>query len=44
VLCLLSAVRFHDLTTQQSSDIWLAIPHKTRAPRFDYAPLRIIRM
>lgn len=44
VLCLLSALRFHDLTTQQSSDIWLAIPHKARAPRLDYPPLRIIRM
>jgi len=44
VLCLLSALRFHDLTTQQSSDIWLAIPQKARALRFDYPPLRIIRM
>jgi predicted transcriptional regulator of viral defense system len=44
VLCLLSALRFHDLTTQQSSDVWLAIPHKAHAPRFDYPPLRVIRM
>jgi predicted transcriptional regulator of viral defense system len=44
VVCLLSALRFHDLTTQQSSDIWLAISHKARAPRFDYPPLRIISM
>jgi predicted transcriptional regulator of viral defense system len=44
VLCLLSALRFHDPTTQQSPDIWLAIPHKARAPLFDYPPLRIIRM
>ncbi|MGH8854761.1 MAG: type IV toxin-antitoxin system AbiEi family antitoxin domain-containing protein [Telluria sp.] len=44
VLCLLSALRFHDLTTQQSSEIWLAIPHKARAPRFDYPPLRVVRM
>jgi len=44
VLCLLSALRFHDLTTQQSSDVWLAIPHKSRAPRFDYPPLRVVRM
>lgn len=44
VLCLLSALRFHDLTTQQSSDVWLAIPHKDRAPSFDYPPLRVIRM
>lgn len=44
VICLLSALRFHELTTQQSSDVWLAIPHKAHAPRFDYPPLRIIRM
>lgn len=44
VLCLLSALRFHDLTTQQPSDVWLAIPHKAHAPRFDYPPLRVIRM
>jgi len=44
VLCLLSALRFHDLTKQQSSDVWLAIPHKAHAPRFDYPPLRVIRM
>jgi predicted transcriptional regulator of viral defense system len=44
VLCLLSALRFHDLTMQQSSDVWLAIPHKAHAPRFDYPPLRVIRM
>jgi predicted transcriptional regulator of viral defense system len=44
VLCLLSALRFHDLTMQQSSDVWLAIPHKAHASRFDYPPLRVIRM
>lgn len=44
VLCLLSALRFHDLTTQQSSDVWLAIPHKAHALRFDYPPLRIVCM
>jgi predicted transcriptional regulator of viral defense system len=44
VLRLLSALRFHDLTTQQSSDVWLAIPHKAHAPRFDYPSLRVIRM
>ncbi|MCD2519181.1 type IV toxin-antitoxin system AbiEi family antitoxin domain-containing protein [Massilia sp. G4R7] len=44
VLCLFSALRFHDLTTQQPSDVWLAIPHKARAPRFDYPPIRIVRM
>jgi predicted transcriptional regulator of viral defense system len=44
VICLISALRFHELTTQQSSDIWLAIPHKAHFPRIDYPPLRIVRM
>ncbi len=44
VICLISALRFHELTTQHSSDIGLAIPHKAHAPRFDYPPVRIVRM
>lgn len=43
VLCLLTALRFHDLTTQQSHEIWLAIPNKARPPKLDYPPLRIVR-
>lgn len=44
VICLISALRFHELTTQQSADIWFAVPHKAHAPRMDYPPLRIVRM
>lgn len=44
VICLISALHFHELTTQQSPDIWLAIPHKAHAPTMDYPPLRIVRM
>ena len=44
VICLISALRLHELTTQQSSEIWLAIPHKAHAPRLEYPPLRIVRM
>ena len=43
VVCLLSALRFHELTTQSPSEVWLAIPTKARAPRLDYPPLRIVR-
>ena len=43
VVCLISALRFHELTTQQSSEIWLAIPHKAHPPKLDYPPLRIVR-
>lgn len=43
VVCLLSALRVHDLTTQSPFEVWLAIPNKSRAPKLDYPPLRIIR-
>ena len=43
IICLLSALRVHELTTQQPFEIWLAIPNKARAPRMEYPPLRIVR-
>lgn len=43
VVCLLSALRFHNLTTQAPFEIWVAIPNKARAPKPDYPPLRIVR-
>ncbi len=43
VVCLLSALRFHGLTTQAPFEVWLAIENKAVAPRFDYPPLRIVR-
>ncbi len=43
IVCLLSALRFHDLTTQSPFETWLAIPNKARAPKMDYPPLRIVR-
>lgn len=44
VVCLLSALRFHGLTTQAPSEVWLAIGWKARAPKTDVQPLRIVRM
>ncbi|MGE8611179.1 MAG: type IV toxin-antitoxin system AbiEi family antitoxin domain-containing protein [Achromobacter veterisilvae] len=43
VICLLSALRFHNLTTQAPHEVWLAIGNKAAAPRLDYPPLRILR-
>lgn len=43
VVCLLSALRFHELTTQAPFEVWLAIPGKARPPRLDYPPLRVLR-
>jgi len=43
VICLLSALRFHELTTQMPFEVWLAIGEKAWRPRVEYPPLRIVR-
>lgn len=43
VVCLLSALQFHGLTTQVPFEVWMAIDEKARLPRVDYPPLRIVR-
>jgi predicted transcriptional regulator of viral defense system len=43
VVCLLSALQFHRLTTQAPFEVWLAIDEKARLPKLDYPPLRIVR-
>jgi predicted transcriptional regulator of viral defense system len=43
VVCLLSALRFHDLGTQDPFEVWLAIGEKDRRPRSDYPRIRIVR-
>jgi predicted transcriptional regulator of viral defense system len=42
-VCLLSALRFHNLTTQAPHQIWLALDRKARHPKVDYLPLRVVR-
>ena len=42
-VCLLSALRLHELTTQSPFEVWLAIPNKARSPKMDYPPMRIVR-
>lgn len=43
VICLLSALRFHGLTTQAPFEVWVAVDVKARKPRSDGLPLRIVR-
>ncbi len=43
IVCLISALRFHNLTTQVPHEVWMAISEKARRPRVDYPPLRIAR-
>lgn len=43
VICLLSALRFHELTTQAPFEVWVAIGEKAWRPRIDYPRLRVVR-
>jgi predicted transcriptional regulator of viral defense system len=43
VMCLLTALRFHDLTTQLPHDVWIALAPKARVPRTGIAQLRVAR-
>jgi predicted transcriptional regulator of viral defense system len=43
VLCLLTALRLHGLTTQAPFEVWMAIDIKAWKPKLDYPPLRIVR-
>jgi Predicted transcriptional regulator len=43
IVCLLSALRFHELGTQAPFEVWLAIPNKARPPVLEYPPIRIVR-
>lgn len=43
VICLLTALRFHELTTQQPAEVWIALPEKARRPKIDYPRVRVSR-
>ncbi|MGH8133235.1 MAG: type IV toxin-antitoxin system AbiEi family antitoxin domain-containing protein [Steroidobacteraceae bacterium] len=43
VLCLLTALRLHGLTTQNPTQVWIALPEKARRPRLDYPRIRVAR-
>ena len=42
VVCLLSALRFHGLTTQNPFEVWMAIDRKAWRPRLEHPPLRLV--
>lgn len=43
IICLLSALRVHDIGTRVAAEVWLAIPHKARAPRVRGIKVRLVR-
>lgn len=42
VVCLLTALRLHELTDQNPSKLWLAIDRKGRQPQLDWPPLEVV--
>jgi hypothetical protein len=43
VVCILTALRVHEIGTQPPVDVWLAIPHEARVPRLRELRLRTVR-
>ena len=41
VICLISALAFHELTTQIPHEVYVAVSRGTEPPRLDYPPLRV---
>ena len=44
VVCLLSALQFHEIGTQAPFEVWLAIPNRVTPPRIEYPAIRMVRM
>lgn len=43
IICLVSSLRFHGLTTQSPFEVWLAVAPNARTPKPGTVPLRIVR-
>ena len=44
VVCLISALRFHDIGTQLPAEVWIAVPRGARVPRVSTPPLRVVNV
>ena len=44
VFCLLTALQFHELTTQLPRQVWIAMPRGSHVPRVDYPPIKMVQM
>jgi predicted transcriptional regulator of viral defense system len=44
VICLISALSFHDLTTQTPYKIYIAIPKNSKKPQIDYPPIEAVKL
>jgi predicted transcriptional regulator of viral defense system len=44
IVCLLTALRFHGLGTQNPREVWLAVDRRAGIPRVDFARVRLVRI
>jgi predicted transcriptional regulator of viral defense system len=44
VFCLLTALQFHELTTQLPRQVWIAMPRGSHVPRVAYPPIKMVQM
>lgn len=44
VVCLLSALRFHNIGTQLPHEVWIAVRRGTRVPQRSHPPLKAVRI
>ncbi|MEA3222538.1 MAG: type IV toxin-antitoxin system AbiEi family antitoxin domain-containing protein [Thermodesulfobacteriota bacterium] len=44
VVCLISALSFHELTTQIPDKVHIALPKGTKRPRIDYPPIDVVHV
>lgn len=42
VICLLSALSVHHLTTQNPFQVWVAVENKSYVPKIEYPPVRVV--
>lgn len=43
IFCLLTALQFHELTTQLPYQVWIAMPRGSHIPQIQYPPLKMIQ-
>jgi predicted transcriptional regulator of viral defense system len=44
VICLISALYFHELTTQIPHEVYFALPRDVKTPKIEYPPIRVFHL
>ena len=43
VICLISALAYHQLTSEMPHEVWIALPRGTKTPKLQQPPLHVLR-